>query len=485
MRRLSLLGLAAASGLLLFAADFPLHLYLVQAVALVPLLAGLMRLARSTVDALLAGLVTALVMLVPLAVVLEFPLAMAVGLGAYMTVVWVLMTVGAYWVLRGPAPLGAFCAGAVAVAVEWIDFNLVPIWGTAQCFARVWSAEPWAVQIVELAGMLGLVFVVVSAQGLLAGALVDGRSRATHVVALVLLLAGVGGHAYYALHVRQPDGAVRVAAMGWTHGDLPRGRRTPPAEVLKIYRPLLDRAVRHRARLVVSPETGFRMAGEVKRWTLAELSDLARRHRVTLAVGYFDEDRNDNRIAFLGPAGERLGEYVKTHLIPTIERYRAGPGDLLTFLGPPMRPVDRRRPRRVRVGGMICQDDNFTDLSRRYGVRRVDVMAAPTNDWAQVKSYHLENSVFRAVESRYAVVRGASNGISAIVAPDGRVLTRADHFHDGPQVIVADVPVYSTGPTLYSRWGDWIALAALLGLVAAFPALRRRWARGREGTLRG
>jgi apolipoprotein N-acyltransferase len=283
----------------------------------------------------------------------------------------------------------------------------------------------------------------------------------------------VGGQAFYALKIREPDGALRVAAMGWLDKDLPRGRQTPPSEVLKTYHPLLLKAVRREARLVVSPETGFRLAGEAKKRTLAELSALARRHRVTLAVGYFDRDRNDNRIAFFGPDGKPLGEYVKTHLIPMIERYKAGAGEPVHFLGPSMRPVEGARPRRVRVGGMICQDDNFTELSRRYGALRVEVMVVPTNDWAQVRNYHLENSIFRAVESRYAVVRGASNGISAIIDPSGRVLARTDHFHDGPQVIVTDVPIDSTGPTVYSRWGDWIAILALLGLVAAFPALRR------------
>ena len=68
-----LLGLAALSGLLLFLSDHPLHLWPLQAVALLPLLIGLLRYCHSKKAALLAGLTLGAVSLVPMAVVLEFP----------------------------------------------------------------------------------------------------------------------------------------------------------------------------------------------------------------------------------------------------------------------------------------------------------------------------------------------------------------------------------------------------------------------------
>jgi len=474
-RRLSLLGLAAVSGLLLFLADHPVHAWYVQAAALIPLFVGLAREARSSVDALLAGLVTGLVNLVPLAVVLEFPLLMAAGLGLYLALIWVLLALGCFWTLRrGPAPVGALAAGAVAVLLEWLDFHALPVWGTAQSFVRVWSAAPWAIQMVELGGMLLLVFVLVAGQALVARIIVARRGRGTHALTLGLLLAAVALHAAL-VWPRSVDGTLRVAAVGWTARDLPAGLDSPPSAVLeKLYRPLALQALGRGARLVVSPEVGFRLGAGERRAILVELARIARDHEAMLAVGYFDRARNDNRIAFIDGAGRLAGEYVKTHLIPTVERYRAGSGALVKLEGPRFAPARGRPPGRAVIGGMICQDDNFTDLARGYGRLGVQVMAVPTNDWKQVKDYHLENSIFRAVESRYGVVRAASSGISAIVAPSGRLLARADHFHDGPRAIVADLPLRSSRTTLYARWGDWPALACLLGLALAFPLLRRR-----------
>jgi apolipoprotein N-acyltransferase len=125
---------------------------------------------------------------------------------------------------------------------------------------------------------------------------------------------------------------------------------------------------------------------------------------------------------------------------------------------------------------MICHDDNFTDLSRGYGRRQVQVMAVPTNDWRQVMGHHLDNSLFRAVESGFGMVRAASNGISVIASPRGEVLAQQDHFATGPGVIVADL-WFGPGGTWYSRFGDWVLV--LCGAVLLVGAAGR-WRQARE-----
>jgi apolipoprotein N-acyltransferase len=108
-------------------------------------------------------------------------------------------------------------------------------------------------------------------------------------------------------------------------------------------------------------------------------------------------------------------------------------------------------------------------------------MAVPTNDWKQVKDHHFENALFRAVENRYAVVRGASNGISAVVTARGEVLARMDHFREGPGVIVCDLPLYPGG-SFYSRAGEWVVLASMVFLVLTACLLRVRGRKEKSGT---
>lgn len=462
-RLLPLLGLALASGLLLFASDYPLHLVPLQAVALLPLLLGLIRFCASTRAAALAGLGLGLAYTVPLAVVLEFPPLMGGPLALYLSAIWTLIAAGAWRVLRWPSPLGPLAVGAVAVVLEWIDVSVVPVWGTAQAFVRVWSAVPPVAQLASLTGVLGLVLLLVAGQALVARLLLpDGPRRGT-ALALALLLALAGGWSAWEW-CRPARGELTVAAIGWTAGDLERERlRGATALFERLYAPGVREAARRGAKLVVSPEVGFVLGPAEKPRLLEQVASLARELGVGLAVGAFDRARDQNLVHLIGPDGRVLGEYVKTHLIPFVEHYRPGDGTLL------LAELDG-----VRLGAMICQDDNFSDLARAYGRRRTQLVLVPTNDWAQVKDYHLENAIFRSVENGYGVVRAASNGISAIVSPRGELLARKDHFREGPGLILARVPLRD-GVRPYSVLGDWLAAACAVMLgIGAFRLRRTR-----------
>lgn len=466
-RPLAAAGLASASGLLLFLSDYPVHAVPLQLVALMPALWALGPLSPRPSAAAAVGLVLGLAYAAPLLATLEFPLGFALPLGLYQAALWAAFALGARAVLRWPGPLGPLAAGAVGVLVEWVNIALIPVWGTAQSFVRVWSAVPWAAQLCWATGMLGLVFFLVALQAL-AVALAAGRSPRRPLLVALVLTAAAPASLDAVLWRRQSEGVVRVAAVGWIR-DL-RAETPDPFEALATtYEPLLARA--RGAALVVSPEGAFFVPSGARGRFLGRLSELARQHGAALAVGYMDLERNDNRVAFVGADGSILGEVVKAHLIPFIERYRAGDGSriALSLAG-------------ARVGGMICQDDNFTDLSRGYGGDAAQIVAVPTNDWEQVRKIHLENSLFRPLESGYGIVRAATNGISAIATARGEVLARMDHFESGPGVIAADLPLYR-GVTLYSRAGDWLAAAAAALLAAA--ALVRRWRHRRRGAAGG
>jgi apolipoprotein N-acyltransferase len=75
-------------------------------------------------------------------------------------------------------------------------------------------------------------------------------------------------------------------------------------------------------------------------------------------------------------------------------------------------------------------------------------------------------AVFRAVENERYLVRAANTGITAVVDPRGRVLSRTELFER--TVLVRDVGLVSTS-TFYSRHGDlfaWACLGAAVALTA-------------------
>ncbi len=457
------LAAALASGALLYAADHPVHAWPLAAIALVPWFWALGTLERGHVlRGALLGATLGVAYTAPLAAGLHFPLAFAALQVALLSALWMLSGALAATALRTPGALGALGAAAAVALVEWAGFSLVPIWGTAQSFARTWSAAPPIASVVAYAGVGGLVLVVAGAQALLSRVLWQPLTRFSSGVSLCILVIAVAVCAFDRATATGP--MLRVAAAGWSDEALRARGADDAGERLfeRIAAPLVREATSRGARLIVLPETAFQP--EDPDALLARFVPLARASDALIVVGLFDRKRRENRAAFVRGSGVHPVQYRKTHLVPTVETYPPGDGTLVqvAFAG-------------ARVGALICQDDNFTDLARGHGRARANVLAVPTNDWAEVAPYHLENSLLRPIEEGYALVRAASDGTSVIADASGAVLVAGEHLREGAAVLVADVPL-TAGGTLYARLGDWITLPCA-GLL--FAALRRR---RREGT---
>jgi apolipoprotein N-acyltransferase len=77
----------------------------------------------------------------------------------------------------------------------------------------------------------------------------------------------------------------------------------------------------------------------------------------------------------------------------------------------------------------------------------------------------------RAVEHRLAVVRAANTGISAFIAPNGRIARSLPLYERGA---LADEIALRSRTTLYTRWGDWLAwLSLAVAAVGLVTGLRR------------
>jgi len=446
-------GAGVASGLLLGLAGPPWHLTPLLPVALLPALLALLR-RKTTLG--LAAAITAGIGLgqnVTLAAVLQFPPAMGIGLVLALGVGWIALGLFVQpLAARLPTWATLFAVPAAFVACEFAAVVAVPMFGTAQSFVRPAAAWPGVLAIASVAGFTGIVFAAALVQTALALAVLR-RSRQAWIglAAVAALTAAVGGLA--ALRLRaEPRGSVRVAAIGWTYDEVGSPWRTDAvAQLHSVLAPYVRAAAAEGAELVVAPETAFKVGpGEQDRF-LAQAAALASASRVTLVVGYFDAELDENHAAIFDRSGQLAGDYRKTHLIPGMEDYVAGDGSLAIVQD-------------GALGVMICQDDNFFDLGRAYGRAGVSLMAIPTNDWRQVREFHLLNTTLRAADSGFAVVRGATNGISAVIDARGRELARMDHTEQGRGMVIADLPVFDGGSP-YARWGDWLVAACTLWLL--------------------
>ncbi|MBX3464750.1 MAG: hypothetical protein KF830_16390 [Planctomycetes bacterium] len=459
------------AGLLLAVSDHPLHLWPLQFLAFVAFWWGLWRrrAAGRATWRLGAAFALAYAALMLLAAGLALPILVA---AAATVVQWTLAAPLAARCLDRGAVRGPLAAAATLTLVELATWHLVPMFGTAQAFVRPLSAAPWLVAFAAYTGVGGVVFAVAALPALAVSAL-RGPRRGAPLAALLALVVGLG--ALDAVRWRRPLGPPqRVAALGWDTGtpQSPDG-----ASFVEVGAALAGEAG---AALLVTPETGAWVGNRDR--ALAHFAAVAQRHGLTLALGVWHQPTNDNRIWFVDRGGELRAEYSKAHLVPWLEHYTRGDGApvQVPFAG-------------LALGGMICQDDNFTDIARGHGRAGVPIVAVPTNDWPAIREFHLENAVFRAIENGYAVVRAASGGISALVSPRGEVVRRFDHTAEpqptdgaaqvdppgivrsprltGAALLFADLPLGDGAPTLYARLGDTPVL--LLGAALVLLSLRR------------
>ena len=456
-------------GLLLAAGQFFGPLCILHLVALMALMLLVVR-ERRVKPALVTGFYMGIAYTLPQMVYLRMHVVVTVILLVYFTIllVWV-SGAAAYLVPRHPV-LGPLAFGAFWYVLDYANYTLIPIWGMAQSFGRSWTAYPFAIQFISLTSISGVLFVTGSLQGLAAHA-INARPRTFRTcrpqfIAACALLAVVFGY-NAAVWFDKPDGVVKVAAAGWVFDDrFAEIDPHKPEGFEKLFAAPALAAAGEGARLFTTGELGFYIAGHNRAEWLARFADVARTTQMWLVVGYYNITLDENRAFFMSPSGEIVHEYTKTYMTP-YEPGHKGTGDLKTI------ELDG-----LTIGAMICQDDNFSRLTRTCGRRKTAVVLCPTADWWTIKTGHLQAVRARAIECRYPIARGAACGISAIISSRGELLAEQDHYSTGPGLITAEVATYKA-VTLFARFGHTPALIACTILVMA--GVVRRQSRRAEG----
>jgi predicted amidohydrolase len=226
-------------------------------------------------------------------------------------------------------------------------------------------------------------------------------------------------------------------------------------------RGLVERAVSRGASLVCTPENTNYLGPHDQKVARAEpiggattsrLAELARRHRIHLLVGSFNEKSDEphrcyNTSVLFGPDGDVLATYRKMHLFDVdvsddvrfLESSTCKPGDAPvvaeTALG--------------RIGLTICYDLRFPELYRRLVDLGAEMIAIPSAFTLTTGKDHWAPLVrARAIETQtYVVAPGQhgnhddkglrqSWGHSMVVDPWGAVIAEAS---DGPGLALAEI----------------------------------------------
>ncbi|MFF4407275.1 apolipoprotein N-acyltransferase [Streptoverticillium reticulum] len=194
----------------------------------------------------------------------------------------------------------------------------------------------------------------------------------------------------------------------------------------------------------------------------------------------------DNKGIVWDPQTGPGASYAKQHPVPFGEYvpFRAELSQVITRLQRVPRdfyPGDHTGVMQVgpaRLGDVICFEVAYDEIVHDTVTAGARALVVQTNNATYGRTgqpeQQLAMSRLRAVEHGRAVVTAATSGISAVVAPDGRVLQRSKEFTR--DVITARIPLRD-GTTVADRVGagpEWaLAMVGLLSCAAAILIGRR------------
>ncbi len=450
-----------AGGLMLAAGNFFGPLCILQLAAFVPVMLLYAR-DRKISETALAGLYMGMAFTLPQMIYLRMPVPVTAALLVEFTLILILLCVAACLCTQKRTILGCIAFGAVWYLLDWLNYTVIPFWGMAQSFARSWTAYPLAIGFISVTGISGVLFVVGTIQALAVQAIIDKDLRDAYIgmiLGIVMLICTADVWQYQ----QKPAGSIRVAAAGWIFDDLKKTNDPHTDEGFqKLFADPAQKAAENGAEVFATGELGFYIADDNSDEWMARFAAVAQQNNLYLVVGYFNITADENRIFFMNPQGEIETEYTKTYLTP-FEPGKKGNGNLQT--------VDVNG---IKIGAMICQDDNFSRLTRVYGRIKTPLILCPTADWRTIKDAHLQAVRARAIECRYGIARGAANGISAIISPDGQILAQWDHYAKGPGWVIADVPLYQD-ITFFARYGHTPIVLAAVGVITVFVLQLGKW----------
>jgi len=330
-------------------------------------------------------------------------------------------------------------------------------------------ANLWLIQIADLGGVYAVSLVVAALNGMVADWLWCGRSekgeqagRTGRTVATIAALALlIGAHTYGYSCLQHPAFAPgpRVAAI---QGSIPQAEKMAKGQSLGLtYGSLHSQAVDSRPKpdLIVWPETcypvdwveeppGETASPEFANYAARSVEEFATvRYDVPTLLGLsgivWEGDRpwKYNSALLVDPKGNKLGRYDKMHLVPFGEyvpfgetlpfmqwftpyekEYSCRPGTHWTRFALPSARGDA-----FTFACLICYEDSDPYLARQYVASEpVNFFVNISNDgWFNGTEEHEEHLAicrFRAVEARRSIVRAVNMGISAAIDPDGRVI---------------------------------------------------------------
>lgn len=391
------------------------------------------------------------------------------------------------------ALMSLYGAGAAALS-RWIEMKsgapllwVFPIFWVIQSWCINYfpaGGYPWSniaysqhaflslIQVLDLAGIYGLTFLIVFANAVGAALILFlKKQRSFPWQALLVLTFLISLSCLYGLRwqdkVQKALKGANWVPLALLQGNIPQDEKWLEGNeewIIERHVALTEKATEKGARLVIWPEAAYPYSISDQITRIGRFRTLE--HFLLIGAIIFHQDKKEsfihNSALLIAPGGYVRGTHHKTHLVPLGEYIPMRP--ILGFLKKLVPVIGDIRPgekghvipyEQSAFGTLICYEDIFPEIARAMSREGAEFLVNITNDaWYGETSgpyQHVVFSQYRAIENRKFLVRAANTGISAVIDPFGRVLSSG--VLNREELLLTQVALMKHS-TLYSRLGD-------------------------------
>ncbi len=252
-------------------------------------------------------------------------------------------------------------------------------------------------------------------------------------------------------------------------GNIPQNQKWDRSYLDKNLHIYLKESLKVKSGVVFWPESSYPYLFEEDNNELVGFVKNKKNIALVVGVVRIKNDRYFNSIALIKK--NNINYYDKQKLVPFAEfiPYRSILGK---FIPKSLDPGDFIKGKRniilpykdLKIGAMVCYEEAFSDISRKYKNMGANLLAILTNDawFDKTPTFYMlhRNAIFRAVENNVWVVRVANTGISEIIAPNGKIYAKLEN--DTRDVLNRNLIITESLPTFFDRYGYLFCLFLMI-----------------------
>lgn len=392
----------------------------------------------------------------------------------------------------------------LAVACFWTLFEFLRGIGT---YGMTWgwlgySQSPFIplIQLSSVTGVLGITFLIVLHNATIAEIFLSkSESALRRFIPLVSVWALIVVIIIYGVSVVNKDtpdnNTLKVTILQSTVREPGKEdiTREWTSDDMDAYRQVLleqmQKATTQNPDIIILPESALPSILNKEEYLLSAVEKAVVSAKTWVLLGSHFEDSQEkvyNSAYLFSPQGKLSDRYDKLHLVPFSE-FVPGRHMLPGLEYYPIRDEDLAAGKVIHVlesgdaklGISICFESIFPQFTREQIRRGANLLVIITNDAWFLKTaaaeQHRQMAVFRAVENRRWVARGALTGISCFISPAGQIVDELQLYERG--IVTRDIALLedTTFFVENGNWFIWLTIAfSLVLFIMVIAQLKRK-----------